>query len=543
MVTTAEDIAPTTSGRGHVASARRGAEPVAVAIDLGTGGPKVGLVTYTGELLWHAVAPVDTRLTPDGGAVQDADEWWRIIGDLIGRGLAAEVVAPERIAAVSITGQYASTVPVDAAGGPVGEALLWRDTRGGRHARRRFGGHAAGYDIRSVATWIRRTAGAPALSGADPIGHRLFLQAERPAVTAAARWMLEPIDQLAMRFTGVANASPASMAAAWLVDVREPGRFFYDSGLIDRSGVERRHLPPLGPSNRFVGAVLPSVAERLGLPGGVRVTAPLPDLHTAALGSGAVSEGRAHLALSTSSWISAPVTAKKTDITRQIATVPGLRGDDYLIIDNHEVGASALEWFRSVVSVRGGEPPGYDELTALAATAPPGSGDVLFTPWLAGERSPVADPHARGGFHNLSVTTGPRELVRAVLEGVAYNSRWLHEAVEKFASARFDPVRIIGGGAQSDLWCQIHADVLGRTIERPADPMLVNLRGAGLAAGVAAGSFGVDDVTTLVPVDRTFTPDAERRGIYDRLFGEFPGRYRAGKRMFARLARSAPVQG
>src|SRR5690606_25884395 len=98
--------------------------------------------------------------------------------------------------------------------------------------------------------------------------------------------------------------------------------------------------------------------------------------------------------------------------------------------------------------------------TGAAAGVPPGSGNVLFTPWLKGERSPVDDPRARGGFHNLSLATGRAEMARAVLEGVAFNSRWLHEAVEKFVGNRLDPVRMIGGGATSDLWCQIHADVM-----------------------------------------------------------------------------------
>ena len=118
---------------------------------------------------------------------------------------------------------------------------------------------------------------------------------------------------------------------------------------------------------------------------------------------------------------------------------------------------------------------------------PAGSGDVVFTPWLAGERSPVDDRKARGGFHNLSLATTRAHLVRAVLEGVAYNSRWLHEAVERFVRRRLDPVRVIGGGATSDLWCQIHADVMGRTMERVAEPLRANLRGAAMFAGLGPG--------------------------------------------------------
>lgn len=507
-------------------------ESFALAIDLGTGGPKVGLVSLTGKIAWHGFAPTKTRLDSAGGATQDPDAWWDAITELTHEAVAAKAVPTEAIVAVSITGQYASTVPVDGAGSPVGDALLWMDTRGGPYARKRFGGRTAGYDVRTVTPWVRRTGGAPALSGADPIGHRLLLQEEHPDVIARARWLLEPIDQLTMRFTGVAVASAASMAVAWLIDTRHPDPTTYDTALVRRAGIDPHQLPPLGPWNRHVGTVLPSVARQLGIDEGIPVCAALPDLHTAALGSGAVDQYRAHLALSTSSWISAPVSAKKTDIVHQIATVPGLRSGEYLIIDNHEVGGLALMWFRDNIW---GVDATYDDITSAAATAPPGSKKVLFTPWLKGERSPVEDSRARGGFHNLSLGTDRADLARAVLEGVAYNSRWLHEAVEKFVSRGLDPIRLIGGGAQSDLWCQIHADVLNRTIEVPHDPMHANLRGAGLAAGLAAGRIELGDIADLVDVDVTFTPDPANRRIYDELFEEFPRRHRADRAMFRRL--------
>jgi xylulokinase len=160
---------------------------------------------------------------------------------------------------------------------------------------------------------------------------------------------------------------------------------------------------------------------------------------------------------------------------------------------------------------------------------------VIFTPWLAGERTPIGDRKARAGFHNLSLTTTRADLVRAVLEGVAYNDRWLHEAVEKFAGARLDPIRVIGGGAVSALWCQIHADVMDRTLEQTAEPLNAGLRGAALAASLALGAVRIDQVRALVPVAATFRPDPAKRAVYDRLFAEFPGLYKAQKSMFARL--------
>ena len=112
----------------------------------------------------------------------------------------------------------------------------------------------------------------------------------------------------------------------------------------------------------------------------------------------------------------------------------------------------------------------------MAAQAPPGSRGVIFTPWLYGERTPVEDRFVRGGFHNLSLSVSRDDLVRAVFEGVALNTRWLLGAVERFARHRLEPIRFIGGGARSDVWCQIFADVLGRTIEQVADPVNANAR-------------------------------------------------------------------
>jgi xylulokinase len=242
------------------------------------------------------------------------------------------------------------------------------------------------------------------------------------------------------------------------------------------------------------------------------------------------------MAISTTSWISCPVAFKKTDVVHQIATVPGLGTDRYLIADNHETAGLCLQWFRDNV-VAPGEGLGFADLCDLAATAAPGSGDVIFTAWLAGERSPIDDGSARGGFHNVGLATTRADLARSVLEGVAYNNRWLHTYVEKFAKTRLDPIRIVGGGAQSDLWCQIHADVMDRTIERVADPNYANLRGAAIFAGMSLGEVRPDDVRDLVPVDATFRPEPAHRAVYDRLYPEFPRLYKAQKRMFARLNR------
>jgi xylulokinase len=513
-----------------------------LAVDIGTGGPKVGLVSLDGVVAWSQFIPVATDHLPGGGVSQDAELWWRLIVEAARGGIGSGAVSSEQIVAVSCTGQWASTVPVDADGHPVGACVMWMDTRGGAHTRRAIGGPVAGYSPVSITRWIRRTGGAPSKAGADPIGHILHLEHDQPEVAAAARWYLEPVDYLSMRFTGVAAASHASMAGAWLTDNRRLDLLDYDPVLVRAAGVPADKLPPLVATGSVIGEVLPEVAAEIGLPPGVKVVTGTPDLHSAAVGAGAAADYQTHLAISTTSWISCPVPVKKTDAIRQIATVPGLTPDHYLIANNHETGGACLQWLADNVlspadGLSGSRALEYDQLTALAATAPAGSGDVLFTPWLAGERSPVDDHAARGGFHNLSLATTQAHLVRAVLEGVAYNSRWLFEAVEEFAGRRLEPIRIIGGGANSDLWCQIHADVLDRTVEQVADPTFANLRGAALFAGIALGAIETGQVSKLVKVKATYSPDDRHRAVYNRLYAEFPALFKSQKPMFHRLNR------
>ena len=151
----------------------------------------------------------------------------------------------------------------------------------------------------------------------------------------------------------------------------------------------------------------------------------------------------------------------------------------------------------------------YDDLTALAATAPPGANGATFAPWLAGERSPVEDKRVRAAFSSLSVTTTTADMARAVLEAVAANSAWLLGHVERFTGRRSEPIRLVGGGAESRLWCQIYADVLGREVERVPDPMFAQLRGAALMTEVARGALTLDEVGTRVPHGEVFTPSPQ----------------------------------
>ena len=507
----------------------------ALAVDLGTGGPKVGLVSLAGDTVASEHLLVDTARAPDGGAEQDSSHWWELIRDAARRVLDAGTVARERVAAVAVTGQWASRVPVDERGEPVGPCVMWMDTRGSEHSRALIAGRAAGYRATRALRWIRRTGGVPSPAGADPISHMLFLERDRPEIASAARWLLEPVDYLTMRFTGRATATPASMLGAWLTDNRRlDGEPSYDRWLVGAAGIDPHLLPPLVRTGSMVGTVRDDVAADLGLPPAVPVVTGVPDLHAATVGSGAITPYETHLSVSTSGWISCPMTRKKTSLRHSIASVPGLGDGRYVVGNSIDSAGVCLEWARAQLF---SDAVDYAELTALAGEAEAGSGGVLFAPWLAGTRSPVDDRDARGGWLGASLRTHRAELVRAVLEGVACHGRWLLEAMDRFAGRRLEPIRIIGGGARSDLWCQIHADVIGRPIERVHDPADAVLRGAALFAGMSLGAVQPGDLRDLVGVDATFSPEPRMLEVYDRVHRELVRLHRAQRGMTRRLRR------
>ncbi|MGD0055012.1 MAG: FGGY family carbohydrate kinase [Acidimicrobiales bacterium] len=484
-----------------------------LSVDLGTGGPKVALVNLDGTILAHEVHAVPTIFGDDGSAVQDAERWWSLICESAARLIGAPAVEPSRITAVAVTGQYASTVPVDANGLPTGPCLTWLDTRGVAYNRRAVGGPVQGYNPRKALHFVRKSAGAPSTSSGDPLGQILFLLAQGGETMRRTRWFMEPVDYLTMRFCGVASATHASRLALWMTDTRDLSTMNYDGALLEAVGLTSEHLAPLVPFGQVIGHVSAAVASQLGLGTDVAVITGVPDLHAAALGAGATELLATHLALSTTSWITCPVEKKKTDPLHAIATAPGLTNDSYLVINNQETGARALEWFQGVLAGSGTR-VSFPELTALAATSPAGARDVRFTPWLSGERSPAEDKRARAGFTNLSVTSTTADMARAVLEGVAANSAWLLGYVEKFVGARLEPLRLLGGGAQSTLWCQIYADTLGREVEQVPEPMLAQLRGAALLASISLGHRRLGDIARHVARGTTFAPDPDSADRY-----------------------------
>jgi xylulokinase len=509
-----------------------------LAIDLGTGGPKVALVDLRGAVLATAFAPVETQFGPDGQAEQRPHDWWTAITAGARQVMAAGAVPRDAVRAVAVTGQWAGTVAVDARGEPLHPAITWLDSRGAAAARRLAGGgpRIEGYAAQKLALWVRLTGGAPSLSGRDPLAHILWLREQHPRVYEQAAALLEPVDWLNLKLTGIVAASADTITMHWVTDTRDPRRIRYDDRLLRLSTLDREKLPELRPTASVLGPVSAEAAAALGIAAGAQVVTATADTMSAAVGSGAVADHAAHLYVGTSSWLSCHVPYKKTDPFHTIASLPSALPGRYLVSCEQQTAGASLamlrdRWLAGTPEAEGG----FDALGELAAQAPPGSGGVLFLPWLNGERTPVDDHLARGGWLNLGLDTTRAQLVRSVLEGVALNARWMQEPVERFCKRRLDPVAFIGGGAKSPLWSQIFADVLQREIRATVEPIHANVRGAAFLAGIALGELDAAAIPERVGVAARYEPDRSRTALYDELYGAFVKVYKATRPIYQRL--------
>lgn len=519
-----------------------------LAIDLGTSGPKVALVSDMGEVLDCEVESTELLLLPEGGAEQDPDNWWSAITKASQRLMAKKLVPTEHIRCVAVTSQWSGTVAVDRNGKHLHNAIIWMDTRGAKHVAKLMDGLVKfqGYDVVKLAQWLFLTAGMPGLSGKDPLAHILFIKNELPELYAKTHKFLEPKDYLNLKLTGKFATAQDAIALHWVTDNRDLSRVHYHPGLIKTTGIDENKLPDLYSSTDVLGKILPEAARDLGVPLDCKVVLGTPDVQSAALGSGAVEDFAAHLYIGTSSWLTCHVPFKKTSPEYNMATIPSAIPGRYLIGNEHETAGYCLTYLRDKVfypkdalTPEGAPPDAYQKFNELAASAPAGSGKLIFTPWLIGERTPVEDHTIRGGFFNMSLSTARAHMVRAVFEGVAYNSRWLMEAVENFMGRKIRSLNMIGGGARSALWCQIHADVLNCEIRQVRDAVQANVRGVGLLAGVSMGWFRVKDIASRVAIEQVYRPNPVHRRIYDELYTEFKNVYQAHKEIHKRLNETA----
>jgi xylulokinase len=515
-----------------------------LAVDLGTSGPKTALISNYGEVLACEFEATPVLLSPGGGAEQDGQSWWKAVVTTVKKVLTKGLVRPEDILAVSVTSQWSGTVAVDSLGRPLMNAIIWMDCRGAEAMRQILKGRIriSGYPLFKLLTWLKLTGGAPGRSGKDSLGHILWIKENHPEVYRETYKFLDPKDFINLCLSGRFAATYDSILLHWVTDNRRPVRIDYSHKLIKMAGLEREKLPDLIQAMDFLGPLKKEVALELGLLPSTPVIGGTPDVQSAGIGSGAVRDYEGHLYIGNSSWISSHVPFKKTDLSHSFGSFPSPIPGRYLILSEQESAGKCLTWLaENILSMEGVEKVGgeasnyYRLMDRIVAGVPAGANGVIFTPWLYGERTPVEDPCIRSSLFNLSLENTRADIIRAVFEGIALNARWLLNPIEAFMKRPFAYLNFIGGGANSDPWAQILADVLNRRIRQVKDPIYANLRGAAFLAFMALKIITLEEIPNVIRIKADYFPDPGRRKTYDGLFFEFVRHYNSQKKACERL--------
>ncbi|MBN1267164.1 MAG: FGGY-family carbohydrate kinase [Anaerolineales bacterium] len=521
-----------------------GKDPVFLAVDLGTSSMKVALVTVSGRVLGWESEPLQLYMTGDGGVEQSPQEWWQAFLNTSTRLIRKVNPEKTRIKAVCCSTQGEGTIPVDRDGRALSNCVLWMDMRGAPHLKRHFKGilNVTGAGLLQTLRWIRQTGGMPSMTGKDPAAHMLLIRDVYPQIYENTFKFLNVLDYMNLKLTGRFTATFDSILTSWVTDNRDPDNIRYDPGLVNRSGIDREKFPEIVPCTEVLGPLLPEVANALCLGNDVQVVAGAIDSTAAAIGSGAVEDYLPHIYIGTSSWMAAHVPFKKTDIGASLASVPCAVPGKYLLIALQATAGGNLTFLRDKIIYNKDEllqeadkPDIFKVLDEIAERVPPGANGVIYTPWIWGERAPVEDKNLRAGLYNLSLHNDRSDIIRAFLEGIALNTCWLLEPVVKFLGRKPECIHIVGGGAQSDAWCRIFADVMQIRIKQVQDPMWANAVGAAWLAASGIGAISFEDIPDLIRFKDIYEPDPANEALYAERFDIFKQIYRRMKPVYTRL--------
>lgn len=446
-----------------------------LVFDVGSSALKATVFDVSGHIVDRAEASYPQAA---GSTRQSPWDWW-------GAAVAAARQLDHRpIAAVSLTGTMENLIPIGEDGGPLGEALLYADPCG-----ELFVAEAAA---------ALEEAGARRLCGNAPdalmTAFKLaWLHRHEPERFAAARWFLPGSkDFLALKLTGEAVTDPTCAATTGLMDIASRD---WSSPLRTIFGIERRRLPHIRPATDIVGHLTASAAEELRLPPGLPVVNGCGDGGATTMGGGAEHPADISLYLGTSGWAAHVVSSAGLASESRFYRLPHPVGEGIIEIAPILSAGAAAAWAREVLGVS------IDEAERLAQLADITPGEVLFLPYLSGERSPFLDLDVRGGFLGLSPGDGAAQLYYAALEGVAMaidaNLRAMGVSGRK--------VSLVGGGALSKTWSQIIADIIGAPVTTSADPV----------SATSFGAFRIAQRALRLPVSGTSfsvaaTPRADR---------------------------------
>lgn len=469
-----------------------------LAIDLGTSSVKVLVVDRRGQVVGRGGASYPTQHPFPGFDEQEVDDW---LEATITATTAARRFAPGiEIHAVTVTGQMHGTVLFDERNRSLGRAIVWSDRRATDELTdlertlppdlpSRIGGPLAnGYQVTTL-SWIRR---------------------HRQRTWSRIRKVLLPKDALVLLLTGIAATDPSDAVSTGLLDAKT-GQ--WDGAILEALGANPEWLPPILPSGTPIVPLASDAAQALGLAAGIPVIVAGGDAPVAAVGSGVTSERAALIVLSTGAQVLRPASAYAPDPLGRWhtwpAAVPGGGRAAWNRVGAILNAGRAVDWVHRLI----GPKQTVRELVETAAHESPGADGLLFLPYLAGERSPILDPQARGAFIGLADRHGAPQLMRAVLEGITLG---IADAMDLLSGESAPPEMIFlgGGGSLSPLWRQIVADTIGAPIQT-SDQSDTSAFGAARIAAHALGWITLPtDQSWLPQRPAIVTPDPHRTDHY-----------------------------
>jgi sugar (pentulose or hexulose) kinase len=491
--------------------------PIVLGVDSSTSATKVIACDRDGAIVAEASASYPCTTERPGWVEQDADQWWEALAQACRTVMAALDPRSTSVQGIGLTHQRFSFVPVDADLRPLRRAILWNDTRCSQEAEEaaRLLGSQHIYE---------RTGFPPSQFTLYKV---LWLKRHEPEVYAATRRILLVQDFLIHRLCGAVVMAQGSGTMTGALDIAHPDRWAMD--IIEGLGIrEDIWVERILPGATVAGLVHRQAAAATGLPEGLPVVTGAGDQPCGSLGAGVVGPGQLGINGGTSCSVELVCGRLPDRRTPRYFVEIGPSGD-YILENCIPSGGSALmNWYRDrfeaprgtgAAGTAGPALPPWPEVYGLAAEAPPGNDGVMLVPYFQGVNAPYWDQDARGLLFGMHVGFGKPHLVRAIIEGIAYEARRSAELMSEGSGIAVEEIRMYGGSARSDIWNQAFADVFDRPLAVP-DTEEATAKGAAISAAVACGVHAdfAGAVRAMVKVRARYAPDRERAARYDRLY-------------------------
>ncbi len=483
-----------------------------LAHDTGTGGDKAVLCDLRGKVLFSAYQAYEISYPNPEWVEQDPDELWMAVAATTRKVIQDSGIDPDEILGVGVSAQMWNTLPVDDKGTPLMPMMSWLDLRSVRQADRVLTGDNPSF-------LYQHTGNIP--TAKDSIPKILWLKEERPDIWNRTACLMDCKEYILFKLTGKMAIDYVGASVYFLFD---PVKKQWSEEVCNRLGIPMEKLPKAFPCTDIIGEITEEAAKITGLKPGTPVVICAGDVAVAQSGAGANQEGKVHLCIGTATWIGVSTSTFRNDPVKPLWGLCHIDPNKYIIAGEMETGGGALMWFRDVLckeeklrTTHIGRST-YELISMMAEEVPAGSDKLIFLPWLSGERAPVLDHYARGGYIGLSMSHTKSHMARAVMEGVAYHLRWICETMEQ-VGFKIDSFNGIGGGCNSRIWTQIISDITGRKMNVVSNHLEAGAAGAALAVAVGMGVYSsMDEVDRLVEIKRVVEPQATDQHRYDDLY-------------------------